>query len=83
LGDEGFAVFGGGESLLDWEAEGWTAEFGGEGVGLIGGLLIAEGDAGSSLAEEADSGGTDAARASGDESGAAGEREGDAGGGLN
>src|ERR1039458_5595469 len=45
------------------------------------GLLIAEGDTGSGLAEEADGGGADAARASGDEGGAAGERESYAGGG--
>src|ERR1019366_9078669 len=72
-GDEGFAVLGGGEGLLDGEAEGWAAERGGEGFGLRGGLLIAEGDTGSGLAEEADGGGADAARASGDEGGAAGK----------
>jgi len=80
-GDENLAGFGGGEDLLDGEAEGWAAEFGGKSVGLIGGLLVAEGDTGSGLAEEADGGGADAARASGDQGGAAGEREGDSGGG--
>ena len=67
--------------MLDGEAEGWAAERGGEGFGLRGGLLIAEGDTGSGLAEEADGGGADAARASGDEGGAAGEGKSYAGSG--
>ena len=74
-GDEGVAVFGGGERLL----EGDGAGFGGEDVGGAGGGEVAEGDAGAGLAEEPHSGRADAARATGDESGAAGEREGDAG----
>jgi hypothetical protein len=50
-----------------------------EGLGLVGGGVEAEGDAGSGLAEEADGGGSDAARAASDEGGASGEGEGDAG----
>ena len=79
-GDEGFAVFGGGEVLLDGEADGWAAAFGGEGFGLRLGGAIAEGDAGSGLAKEADGSGANAAGASGNEGGAAGQGEGDAGG---
>jgi len=79
--DEGFTVLGGEELLADGKADLGTAEFGGESVGLIGSLLVAEGDAGSGLAKEADGGCADAAGASGDEGGAAGEGEGDAGSG--
>jgi len=82
LGDEGFSVFGGFEVPLDGEAEGWAPERGGESVGLVRGGAVAKGDAGSGLAEEADGGCADAARASGDEGGAAGEREGDSGSGF-
>jgi hypothetical protein len=79
-GNQGFAFLGCGEGRLDGQAEGGAAEFDGEGFGL--GLRgdVAEGDAGSGLAEEADGGCADAAGASGDEGGAAGEGEGDPGG---
>ena len=48
---------------------------------MAGGGTVAEGDAGAGLAEEADGGCADSARASGDEGGAAGEGEGDSGDG--
>ena len=79
MGDEGFAVFGSREIPLDGEAGSGTSTSGGEGLSLFGGLAIAEGDAGSGLVEEANGGGADAARASGDEGGAPSEGEGDAG----
>jgi hypothetical protein len=82
VGDEGFAVFRRFQRLLDGKAEVGTSAGGGERVGLVGSLAIAEGDAGSGLAEEADRGRADAARAAGDERGAAGKRERDAGGGC-
>ena len=59
LSDEGFAVFGGGEILLDRETEGGSATFVGQGFGLILGGAIAESYAGSGLAEEADRCGAD------------------------
>jgi hypothetical protein len=75
FGDERCAVFGGFERVLDGDAVGRAAERGGEGFGLDLGGAIAESDACASLAEEADGGGADASRASGDEGGAAGEGE--------
>ena len=79
-GDEGLAVFRGGKLLLDGDAVGGSAKLGDEGFGLLAGALVAEGDAGTGLAEETNGSGSDAARASGDEGGATGEGQRDAGG---
>ena len=73
--DEGFAFFGCGEGLLDGQAEGWAAALGGAGFSLLLRGDGAEGDACASLAEEAHGGCANAARASGNECGATGERE--------
>jgi len=65
--DEGPAVFRGRKILGEGYALGWAAAFGDElfGSGLSG--TVVEGDASSSLAEEADRGRADATGASGDE----------------
>ncbi len=74
-GDERLSVFGGGEVLLDRPAEFGATTFCGEGMSLIGGGTIAEGDPGTGLAEKTDCGCANAARSSSDESGAADEGE--------
>jgi|HubBroStandDraft_6_1064221.scaffolds.fasta_scaffold1132348_2 hypothetical protein len=66
-GDEGLAVFGGVEVVLDGDGLGWASAGFGEFVGEGGGGLVAEGYFGSGLMEEADGGGSDASGASGDE----------------
>ena len=72
--DEGAAVFGGGEDLLDGLAEAGAALLGGEGVGLGGRALVAEDDLCAGLAEEPDGGGADAPGAAGDEGDATAKR---------
>ena len=66
-GDEGLAVFGGGEGLLDGAAEFGAAALVDEGFGLLGGGAVAEDDLCAGLTEEADGGCADSAGASGDE----------------
>lgn len=73
--DERLAVFGGGEILLEGDAVCRGPMLGDESFGLLTGGLVAEGDAGSGCSKEANGLGSDAARASGDEGGATGERE--------
>lgn len=60
-GDEGFSIFGGGEVLLNRSAAFWATTFFGEGLSLVGGGAIAEGDSCSGLAEETYGGCSDAA----------------------
>src|SRR5207245_7706246 len=66
-GDEGLAVFGGEEGLLDGAAQLWVSALLDEGFRLAGGGAVAEDDFGAGLTEEADRGGADSAGASGDE----------------
>ena len=60
-GDESLSIFGRRELLLDWAAEFRATTFCGEGVSLIGGGAIAEGDARPGLTEEANGGCADTA----------------------
>ena len=60
---------------MDGQTKRGAAAFFGQRVSPLGGLAIAEGDSGAGLSKEAHGGGADAARASGDESGAPGEGE--------
>jgi hypothetical protein len=73
-GDEGLAVFGCGKSLADGAGAFGAAALRDQGLGPLGGGLIAEDDLGTCLVEEADGGRTDSAGASGDESDFALER---------
>ena len=77
-GDEGLAIFRGGEGLLDGAAEVRASALGDEGFGLLCGGEVAEDDLRAGLAEEADSGGADSAGASGDEGDFSCERHDDA-----
>ena len=74
---QGFALVGRGEFLLDRKAERRTTALSGERIGFIGGLMIAERNAGASFPEQSNGGGADPTRSSGDEGSATGEREGD------
>ena len=60
-GNQGFAIFGRSKLLLNRKAEVSAATLAGEGIGPVGGGVIAERDACSGLAEEADGGCADAA----------------------
>jgi len=66
-GDEGLAVFRGGEGLLDGAAELGAAALLDEGLGLLGGGEVAEDDFCPGLTEEADGGCADSAGASGNQ----------------
>ena len=65
--DEGLAIFRGVEGVADGASVGWASAGFGELGGFGFGVLIAEGYFGSGLVEQADGGGSDAARAAGDE----------------
>jgi hypothetical protein len=65
--DEGLAIFGGGERLLDGAAEVGAAAFGDEFFCLLRGGEVAEDHLCAGLAEEANGGRADSAGASGDE----------------
>jgi hypothetical protein len=73
-GNEGFTVFRSEERLLDGAAEFRAAAFGDQGFGLLCGGAVAEDDLRAGLAEEADGGCADSARAAGDKGDFAGER---------
>jgi hypothetical protein len=76
-GDEGVAIFRGGEGLLDGAAELGAAALLNEGLGLLGGGAVAEHDLCAGLTEEADGGCADSAGASGDQSNFTRERHND------
>ena len=76
-GDEGLAIFGGGERLLDRAAEIRAAAFCNEGFGLRYGGAITEDNFSSGLAKETYGGSTNSTGASGDEGDFSLERHGD------
>ena len=67
-GNEGLAIFGSGESLLDGAAEIRASALLNESFGLLCGGEVTEDDLGASLTEEADGGCADSAGSSGNQS---------------
>jgi hypothetical protein len=67
MNDKRPTIFNGAQLLLNRAAVFFAAALFDESCGAVCGGAVAEDDAGSGLAEEADGGGSDAARAAGDE----------------